>query len=74
MYDIFVSWLSPELMTQAEYINGALYLPVYPFFSEVISAVGALVCASFVFIALGVLSEIAWCIAWKIIRWKKSDC
>ena len=41
MYEVFVNWLSPELMSQAEYINGVLYLPVYEFFSEVLACLGA---------------------------------
>lgn len=42
MYEVFVNWLSPELMSQAEYINGVLYLPVYEFFSEVLVCLGTL--------------------------------
>lgn len=39
MYDFIVSRLSPELMTQVVYIQGAPYLPVFEFLAEVFATI-----------------------------------
>lgn len=72
MYDVFINYLSPELMSQAQYINGALYLPVYPFFSEVLTAVGGLVMASLIVFASGIIFELVFRFSsWLYRRLKK---
>lgn len=39
MYDFLISLLSEELLTQAEYIHGALYLPAGAVFEELLCLV-----------------------------------
>lgn len=60
MYDFIISLLSDELLTQAEYINGALYLPAGAFIEEILSMIApVLIC--------GVGLGIVWCIADTIL-------
>ena len=74
MYEVFVNYLSPELMSQAQYINGALYLPVYPFFSEVLTAVGGLVTASLFMLFTGIIMELIFCVgSWFYRRLRKNE-
>lgn len=72
MFDFFMAHASDELLSQAEYINGALYLPASAFFDEVSVWLGALLFASFLLLVTGILSEVCWCFScWLYRRFKK---
>ena len=58
MYEIFVNYLSPELMCQAEYIDGVLYLPAYEFFSEVLSCLFSCFSAVLIFAIITFVMDI----------------
>lgn len=63
MYDFFISLLSDELLTQAEYINGALYLPAGAVFEELLCLVVPFFILSLI---LGGLFIVADCITYGI--------
>jgi len=72
MMDFILAHLSPELLSQGEYINGILYLPAYAFFDEVITWVGSLVIAALLMLATGIISELVFCFGCWIRRIIKS--
>ena len=72
MYDYFIRFFSPELLSQAEYIDGVLYLPAYMFFEECLSLVGTLAVASITFMFIGVLGELTWIISFHLYRFFRS--
>ena len=72
MFDFLINRLSSELMSQAEYINGVLYLPAYELFSELLTCVGALVIAALFMLATGIISESVFCFGCWLRRIIKS--
>ena len=72
MYDYFIRLFSPELLSQAEYINGVLYLPAYMFFEECLSLVGPLLVGSITVLLFASIGELIICTIPRLYRFFRS--